>query len=120
MTQPSRQLDREITALAYTSATLGGQVISGRNPAGDVTVWAGLQPLTANNQLSLTDGGLTVLTSDRVYVIRYDDLPHFPVQGAAAQNPGMEDDDGNPRFIMGHAIQGRQRYYEILCRLVGV
>ena len=113
-------LDREIVSLAYTQTQLGGQIITARDPANDVTVWAGLRPLTANNQLSLTDGGLSVLTSDRVYVIRHDDLEHFPVQAANAQSPGMADDDGNPRFIIGHAQQGRQRYYEILCRLVGV
>ena len=115
-----RQLDREIKKLAYTTGRLGGQIVTTRDPDNDVSVWAGLQPLSANNQLSLTDGGLTVLTSDRVYVVRYDDVALFPVQGAAAQSPGMADDDGNERFIQGHAVQGRQRYYEILCRLVGV
>ena len=120
MTTRAVVLDREITALAYTRTRLGGQYIYDRDPDNDTTVWAAERVLSANNQISFRQSGgtlITVLTSDRVYIIRHDDLTLFPLVSGVGTPPGMMDDDGLNRHIQGHARQGRQRYAEILCRL---
>ena len=112
-----RHLDREITALAYTSRTLNGQIIYERDPDNDVGVWAGRRDITAADSFRAAGNTLLLLVTDAIYTVRADDGYLFPI---AANFRGMADEDGVERFIVGRQPIGRNRYTELLCRLVVV
>ena len=110
-----RQLDREIRSLAYTSSILGGQRIYSRDPDNDVGVWAGRRDITASDSFRAVGDARLLLITDAVYTVRDDDSYLFPI---AVNFEGMADENGVARFIVGRQPVGRNRYTELLCRLV--
>ena len=114
MTTRYNQLDREIIAVQYESVTLGGQRIY--QEIGRVGVWAGRRDITASDSFrALGSGQLLIINTDAVFIIRHDDGPLFPI--VQAYN-GMVDDGGVARYIAGAEPVGRNRYIELLCRMI--